>query len=150
MDTKKQNFILVILFSFFCLFLYFNSFWGIFIFDDAHSIVSNLYIKDFRYLPMFLKGFYTSDTEVPIGMFRPLLLLTFYFNYLFSGIQPLGYHIINVLLHFLNSILFFSLLRQLFVNRAKARDDKSSQETFFFTPTPESPAIYGGDEWLFW
>ena len=132
MKHLSKDCIAVIIFSFFCLFLYYNSLWGIFIFDDAHSIVTNIYIKDSRYIPMFFKGFYTSDTEVPIGMFRPLLLLTFSFNYFFSGIQPLGYHIINVLLHFLNGILFYYLLRQLFVTRANLPNEENSQESLPF------------------
>lgn len=132
MKEKKQNLILVLLFSCFCLSLYFNSFRGIFIFDDAHSIVTNLYIKDIRHIPMLFKGYYTSDTEIPIGMFRPLLLLTFYFNYLFSGIQPFGYHIINILLHFLNGILFFYLLRLLFAHHAHLKGNESSQERLPF------------------
>lgn len=47
-------------------------------------------------------------------MLRPLLLLSFSFNYLFSGLSPLGYHIINILLHFLNGVLFYCLLKLLF------------------------------------
>ncbi|OGX20490.1 MAG: hypothetical protein A2Y00_05130 [Omnitrophica WOR_2 bacterium GWF2_43_52] len=43
-------------------------------------------------------------------MFRPLLLITFSFNYFFSGLKVFGYHIINLLFHFLNGILFYSLL----------------------------------------
>ena len=127
MNQTKQNLLIVSLFSFFCLSLYFNSLKGIFIFDDAHSIITNLYIKDIRHIPMFFKGYYTSDPEIPIGMFRPLLLLTFSFNYLFSGIQPLGYHIINTLIHFLNGILFYYLLRLLFSGHTNPQKGNSTQ-----------------------
>jgi tetratricopeptide (TPR) repeat protein len=113
MRQNTADILIVLLCAFFCLLLYFNSLWGIFIFDDDHSILNNLYIKDAGYIPMFFKGYYTSETEVPQGMFRPLLLLTFSFNYLFSGLQPLGYHIINLLLHFLNAVLFYCLLKLL-------------------------------------
>lgn len=132
MNQSKQNLLIVSLFSFSCLLLYFNSLKGIFIFDDAHSIITNLYIKNIRHIPMFFKGYYTSDTEVPVGMFRPLLLLTFSFNYLFSGLSPIGYHIINTLLHFLNGILFYYLLRLLFSGRANPQKGNLTQE-FPFT-----------------
>ena len=110
MRRNTRDIFVVLTLSFFCLLLYFNSLSGIFIFDDEHSILNNLYIKDARYIPMFFKGYYTSEAEIPKGMFRPLLLLSFSFNYLFSGLHPLGYHIINLLLHFLNGVLFYCLL----------------------------------------
>lgn len=94
-----------------CLILYFNALGNVFIFDDLHGIEDNLYIKNPRYIPLFFQGFYTSIPEIPKGMFRPLLLLTFSFNYFFSGLQPLGYHIINILLHFLNGILLYLILK---------------------------------------
>lgn len=108
---NKQDVFVVLLFTLFCLILYFNSLWGIFIFDDYHSVINNLFIKDASHIPLFFKGHYTSEVEIPRGMFRPLLLLTFCFNYFFSGLQPLGYHIINILLHFVNGILLYSFLR---------------------------------------
>ncbi len=113
MRQDRENILIVLVFALFCLILYFNSLWGIFIFDDTHSIVNNLFIKGSRYIPLFFKGYYTSETDVPKGMFRPLLLLTFNFNYFFSGLQPLGYHIINILLHFVNGVLFYYFLRLL-------------------------------------
>src|SRR3989338_1133983 len=96
-----------------CLILYFNSLWNVFIFDDLHGIMDNLYIKDAHYIPRFFQGFYTSIPEIPKGMFRPLLLLTFSFNYFFSGLHPLGYHIINILIHFLNGALLYLILKSL-------------------------------------
>ena len=44
---------------------------------------------------------------------RPLLMITFWLNYQQSGAQEtFGYHAINVLLHFLNSILAFLAVRK--------------------------------------
>lgn len=96
-----------------CVVVYFNSFWNTFAFDDLHGILNNLYIKDLRYAPLLFKGHYTSIPEIPKGMFRPLLLLSFAFNYFFSGQNPLGFHIINTLIHFLNGVLLYFLLRLL-------------------------------------
>ncbi len=44
---------------------------------------------------------------------RPLLNLSFYLNYQFSAANPFSYHVVNVLLHWLNSILVFFVLRRL-------------------------------------
>ncbi|MDD5729539.1 MAG: tetratricopeptide repeat protein [Candidatus Omnitrophica bacterium] len=108
---KKEDGLAVFILAAFCGILYFNSLWNVFAFDDVHSICDNLYIKDARYIPMFFKGYYTSIPDIPRGMFRPLLMLTFSFNYFFSGLAPLGYHIINILTHFLNGVLLYSILR---------------------------------------
>lgn len=112
-DRNKQDSLAVVFFAVSCLILYFNSLRGIFVFDDFHTIPDNLFIKSARYIPLFFKGYYTSETNIPTGMFRPLLMITFVFNYSFSRLQPLGYHIVNLLLHFLNVILLYSFLRSL-------------------------------------
>ena len=114
---EPQDRIAVILFAFICGLLYFNSLTNDFVFDDRHAILNNTYIKDLRYIPLFFKGHFTSF-PAPKGMFRPLLMLTFSFNYLFSGLVPLGYHIINILFHFLNGVLLYSILR-FFFKKAK-------------------------------
>lgn len=113
MDIRKEkkDALAVVLFAAFCLILYFNSLQGIFIFDDLHTIPDNLYIKSSRFLPLFFKGVYTSDPVIPKGMFRPLLMITFVFNYAFSRLAPLGYHIVNMLAHFLNVVLFYFFLK---------------------------------------
>jgi len=110
MEKKLQDRITVTSLALFCLALYLNSLWNLFVFDDLHTIVHNLYIKDWRNSILFFKGLYSSEI-IPKGMFRPFLMLTFSFNYLFSGLHPLGYHIINILIHFLNGILLYSLFR---------------------------------------
>ena len=84
-----------------------------FIFDDLHTIPENQYIKDIKYVPLFFQGHYTSLPDIPQGMFRPFLMLTFVFNYYFSGLAPLGFHLVNILMHFLNAIMLYSLLKEL-------------------------------------
>ena len=41
--------------------------------------------------------------------YRPLTVLTFRVNYLFHALEPLGYHLGNVALHFLVCILYYKL-----------------------------------------
>lgn len=110
MNKNTQDKLAILLIIVVNFIIYFNSLGNTFVFDDIHSIRDNLFIKEAQYIPLFLKGHYTS-LPLPRGMFRPLLLITFSFNYFFSGLQPLGYHIINILLHFLNGVLFYSLFR---------------------------------------
>ena len=88
---------------------YFNSLSNPFIFDDKHTIVENNYIKHRETL---LNLFTDKLTSLPIakGMWRPLLMLSFAFNYFIGGLSPHSYHLINILLHFLNAVLLYLLL----------------------------------------
>lgn len=45
------------------------------------------------------------------GSYRPLCVLTFRLNYLLGGFQPWGYHLINVLLHCLATVLLIRVAR---------------------------------------
>ena len=38
--------------------------------------------------------------------YRPLCVLTFRFNYLISQLEPMSYHLVNVMLHAVVCILF--------------------------------------------
>lgn len=39
--------------------------------------------------------------------YRPLCVLTFRWNYATHGLDPLGYHLVNVILHIVVSVLYF-------------------------------------------
>lgn len=39
--------------------------------------------------------------------YRPLCVLTFRWNYLIHGLEPYGYHLVNILLHLVVSLLYF-------------------------------------------
>ncbi len=115
MNTKlssSKDFITVCVLALLSFGVYFNSLNAPFIFDDYHMIEENTFIKNPKYFGMFFKGYVTSY-PIPKGMCRPLLMLTFAFNYLNGGLNPVGYHIVNILFHFLNATLLYSLLKLL-------------------------------------
>ena len=49
--------------------------------------------------------------------YRPLTVLTFRWNRQLHGMDPLGFHVVNVLLHGLVSVLFHLVLRRVGVPR---------------------------------
>jgi len=61
-----------------------------FIFDDYYMIEENTFLKNPKYFPLFFKGYVTSY-PIPKGMCRPLLMLSFAFNYWSGGLNPVGY-----------------------------------------------------------
>lgn len=52
------------------------------------------------------------------GSYRPVCVLSFRLNYLLGGFKPLGYHLVNVLLHSLATFLVIQLARRLHPNGA--------------------------------
>lgn len=80
---------------------YANTYSVPFHFDDHHAIEDNPRIKHLRNIPSF---FYRI--EGPVAP-RPFLLMTFAINYAIHGLNVVGYHIFNNLIHCLNGILFY-------------------------------------------
>jgi protein O-mannosyl-transferase len=52
-------------------------------------------------------------TSVVFGHYIPLTRLTFSLNYVLGGMNPWGYHLLNVLLHGANAALFYVVARRL-------------------------------------
>lgn len=82
--------------------VYTNSLTAPFQYDDYDTIMQN---KDIRVLTD-LKSITTHS------LFRPALFLTFAINYHISGLNPISYHIVNLLLHLINTILVFFLIKR--------------------------------------
>ena len=91
--------------------LYANSLGGSFHYDDFHSIVHNPYIRAWENIPGFFTDptFFSSDPDK--AMYRPLLLLTFLLNYMWGQYDVVGYHVVNVGLHAICSVLVWALTR---------------------------------------
>uniref|UniRef100_A0A8C5TRX0 dolichyl-phosphate-mannose--protein mannosyltransferase n=1 Tax=Malurus cyaneus samueli TaxID=2593467 RepID=A0A8C5TRX0_9PASS len=104
----------VALISFLC---FANSYDGDFVFDDSEAIINN---KDLRAETplgdLWYHDFWGSklSSNTSHKSYRPLTVLTFRINYLFAGgFYPVGFHIINIILHCTISVLMvdvFSIL----------------------------------------
>jgi len=96
-----------------CLVCYANSFEGSFHYDDFHSLVENPGVRSLENMPGFFvdPGFFSGDEGK--RMYRPLLLMTYAFNYAVGGYEVWGYHLFNLGLHFLCSLLTWRLGRRL-------------------------------------
>ena len=112
LNNKQLDYFAICIALLFSIAVYILSLNAPFIFDDNHMIVNNAFIKNAKYFGLFFKGYVTSY-PIPKGMCRPLLMLTFAFNYATSKLNPIGYHIINLLFHFLNAVLLYTLLKTL-------------------------------------
>jgi len=81
--------------------IYSNVFTAPFIFDDLKYVVDNAFIRD-------LSNFYSLSGT------RYVVFLSFALNYAVGGLSPGGYHLLNIAIHALNSILVYLLVRGLF------------------------------------
>ena len=87
-----------------------------FVFDDRIAIVENDKIRD-------LSNFLTSQV---VTTQRPLTDLTFALNYTIVGLDVSGYHVVNIFIHIIASILAYCLAVQVLqsLGSAKIRGDR--------------------------
>lgn len=90
-----------------------NIFGNSFHFDDGHSIVDNENIRKLNYIPNFFIDPSNFSALPDVEMYRPVLLCTYVLNYLLNGYNPIGYHIVNLILHIINALLVLRLARAL-------------------------------------
>jgi len=76
--------------------------------DDTGYVTENKLIKDLSLSN--LKNFFTQNVE---GNFHPLTMLSLALDYHFFELNPLPYHIVNILLHLLNTVLVFFFILNL-------------------------------------
>ncbi len=112
--SKKQLYIAVLLFFLIIgIVIYFNSFNNEFFWDDDDVIVNNAYTQDLSYFPKYFSENLISGAGQVSNYWRPLLLLSFAFDFQFWGLNPVGYHLTNTIIHILSAFLGFVLLYRL-------------------------------------
>lgn len=112
--NKLKLFILVfIIFLGVGLTIYSNSFSNKFFWDDDDSIVNNEYIKDFKYFPNYFSENLIAGSGKVTNYWRPALLISFAIDYHLYGLNPVGFHVNNTILHIIVAFLLFVLLFEL-------------------------------------
>jgi len=93
---------------------------GIFIFDDFEYVVGNPFIQNLSNLDL-------SDP-------RQIGYLTFALNYALGGDDPRGFHLVNVLIHIVNTVLVFFLIGTLLriLSGPRQEPDRVEQESVPF------------------
>ncbi|XP_076655074.1 transmembrane O-mannosyltransferase targeting cadherins 2 isoform X2 [Halictus rubicundus] len=100
--------------------LYCNTLHAGFVYDDRRAILTNpdllsstpwhrLLENDFWGTPLTDKGSH--------GSYRPLCVATFRLNHLFGGLEPWGYHLVNVALHAACTVLVVRVARKVLPGR---------------------------------
>lgn len=87
--------------------VYANSLSGAFVFDDLHHIIEKDVIHDLGQLDEIL------------GTRRPLVYLSLAINWAIGGEETFGYHVYNIFVHVLASLVLFDLVRRLLLRFPK-------------------------------
>jgi len=73
-------------------------------FDDVDAIVENAAIR--HWWP------FAQDLPASVQVAgRPIVALSYAFNFQFAGIEPFGYRLVNLLIHFACALLLFAIAR---------------------------------------
>lgn len=88
------------------LLIYFPTLKYEFVFDDEIVIAGNRMIRDISRVPVFLK-------ESTYSFFRPIRSISYLLDYYFWLLNPVGFHLTNILIHGLCAFSFYLILKKL-------------------------------------
>src|SRR5258706_11096652 len=105
LTTKKALAIIIIL----GFLVYFNTLFGGFVWDDLLQIRLNSFVQSLNNIPLFFHhSTFTFDGRTLHGMYyRPLMMVSFTLIYSLFGLQPFFFHLLQISLFIINSILVF-------------------------------------------
>src|SRR5574341_1373634 len=108
----RQKLIHILIIAGFGTTFYINSLDNFFFWNDWTLIIENFLIKDWRNLPeIFTSAFWKPLIGEPNQIYRPLSLLSFMADFNLWRLNPWGYHLTNIILHVLNSVMSYFLMR---------------------------------------
>ncbi len=126
---KKQTLIFSLVLLAVTLFLFMPSMKGTFLWDDHYFVSQNPMILG----PHFLRNFMRSPFGGPPGLdeqslrlgqampfYRPLTSFSYWLDYHIWGLNPAGFHLVNIILHFFNGLLVLLIFTRLGIRPAPA------------------------------
>ncbi len=105
--------------------VYFNALFNSFVFDDSYQVLDNRWIRDISFIPtIFSHSVWGFDTSTSVlHYYRPLMHLIYMFNYHVFGLNPLGFHLVNILFHAGVSVMVFIIVRHLLMASSSSTID---------------------------
>ena len=90
--------------------LYANSISNGFVRDDKLIVRDNPSIRSLGSIPSLFRSNYWSAKGANAGAYRPLTMMSYALNHAVGGLDPRGYHLVNVLAHGIVSLLLYALM----------------------------------------
>lgn len=104
---RRSDGLLCLALFLFSILLFANSSGHGFVLDDRPLIEQNPFIRDLVLVPKLFELDYFSPRSS--GLFRPLVTTSYALDFAVGGLDPVGYHRVNVVLHAVNSVLVLLL-----------------------------------------
>jgi len=79
--------------------------------DDTQYVVENPVIKDFN-----SKNIKILFSEQFVGNYQPITMLSYMIEYKFFGMNPFGYHLMNLIFHLFGTLFVFLIIKKLSSN----------------------------------
>ncbi len=106
--------------------VYANTLWNGFVYDDLQNIVQNYWIKNpVSVAEMFGSHMGGFNPEFATSYYRPLIHVAHLLVYHLAGLSPAAFHLLNALLHAVNSVLAFLIAQKLIGGPRFARHQES-------------------------
>ena len=137
-----------------CFISYWNSLSCGLVHDDIFSIVENGDIRPDTPLGNLLRNdFWGKPMSDPTShkSYRPLTTLSFRLNYWLHELDPVGYHVANVLLHYLCTLMFYWLSRSVVLSNTINKESSSFMMSALFAVHPiHTEAVSITDSTVIW
>lgn len=114
MKTAKSYIVVLVIIG---LLLYFPTLFNGFVWDDEELIVNNSQIQSLENLPAFFSGstFNSGGGPSLSGLYyKPLMTVSFALVHALFGLNPLFFHLVQVLIHITNAVLVYLILLYIF------------------------------------
>src|SRR3972149_5234382 len=112
---------------------YLNSLTNGFHYDDGHHITGNPHIQSVLNIPRFFidPTLFSGFKAKGGGLYRPIVLTSYAFNYAIGGLDPLGYHLVNLAFHIGSAFLVFLIVTVLLQNNKGDQRGLADDSGFF-------------------
>ena len=113
-QLTKQHWAAALILALFAFLLYVNTFHHGYVLDDYSAITINRYVQEgFAGIPKLMTVDFWHFSNMQLGYYRPLSLITFAMEYQFFGASPQLSHFFNVFFYSLSIFFVFLLLSRL-------------------------------------
>ena len=102
------------------LLLYAGTLDNAFVLDDHTAIRDNPLVHRADPIEIFTSDYWSGYHADHSGLYRPLTTLSYALQYRLCGPDPFSYHLVNILLHTLTTLLLYRLVRNLIGQSAPA------------------------------
>ncbi|MDO8659373.1 MAG: glycosyltransferase family 39 protein [Candidatus Parcubacteria bacterium] len=111
LNFLKKNWVVLVIFSVLVLIIYGQSLSGDFVYDDRGiignaEVLSNIgHVED-----IFMHPYWEAEN----GLYRPMTLLSYSFNFIIFGQSPFSFHLVNLILYIFICFFIYLLIKKLF------------------------------------